>query len=107
MQSCAAVSLSKYDIPPRTNSTYAAYKGLLKCSNDQIHHQKLHLSKKLDIIDLVDRPWIERAIHPDRPVVFLDTDRKGWVEADGAQMGAGGPINRLEASVVSRVRPSE
>lgn len=47
-----------------------------------------------------DRPWIELAINPDNPVVFLDTDRKGWLESD---VGAGGKINSVEVSIVENI----
>ena len=47
-----------------------------------------------------DRPWIERAINPDHPVVFLDTDGKGWLESD---VGAGGQINFVEVSIVQNI----
>ncbi len=47
-----------------------------------------------------DKPWIEHAINPNQPVVFLDTDSKGWLEADGISSGAGGPVNTSEASMV-------
>lgn len=48
----------------------------------------------------IEKPWIERAINPDYPVVFLDTDSKGWLESDG---GAGGQINTTEVSIVQSV----
>ena len=89
-----------------TNLFQLAYKGLLKCGNDYVRHQKLEITlpKNLDMIGpAVDRPWIEQALNPDQPVVFIDTDAKGWLESDGIQKGAGGPINDFEASIVQKL----
>lgn len=81
-----------------------AYKGLLKCGNDYVRYQKLELSKNsLDFVDPFDRGWLGTAINPDQPVVFLDTDGKGWLEMDGAKNGAGGPINYTESSLVEQI----
>ena len=83
-----------------------AYKGLLTCGNDQIRHQRLSLklpNNNLNMIGPADRPWIKRAIDPNHPVVFLDTDGKGWLESDGTRNGAGGPINDCEASIVEKL----
>jgi len=84
-------------------SNIIAYKGLLKCGNDSVRHQKLDLPKKLDMVNPIDRPWIERAIDPNHPVVFLDTDGRGWLESDGVRTGAGGLINDAEASIVEKL----
>ena len=51
----------------------------------------------------VDRPWIEQALNPNQPVVFIDTDAKGWLESDGIRKGAGGPINDSEVSIVQKL----
>ena len=59
-----------------------AYKGLLKCGNDHVRHQKLTLSKNLEIANPVDRQWLEKTIDPEQSVMFLDTDRKGWLESE-------------------------
>lgn len=53
----------------------------------------MDLSKNLST---VDRPWIERALDPDQPVIFLDTDSNGWMETEG-------PINNFEASIVEKL----
>ncbi|KAL7553269.1 hypothetical protein ACHAWF_016524 [Thalassiosira exigua] len=86
-------------------SNLIAYKGLLKCGNDNVRYQKLNIdiSKNLHIIDPIDRPWIARAIDPNHPVVFVDTDGKGWLESDGTKKGAGGPTNHPEASIVEKI----
>lgn len=86
-------------------SFFLAYKGLLKCGNDTVRQQKLDIdpSKNLGMIDNADRPWIERAMNPEQPVIFLDTDGKGMLESDGTRTGAGGPINEFEASIVEKI----
>lgn len=94
-----------FDFIP-TNLFQLAYKGLLKCGNDYVRHQKLEITlpKNLDTIGpAVDRPWIEQALNPNQPVVFIDTDAKGWLESDGIRKGAGGPINEFEASIVQKL----
>ena len=35
--------------------------------------------------------------------MFLDTDSKGWLEADGISSGAGGPVNNSEASIIQQL----
>lgn len=78
---------------------FAAYKGSLKCGNDKVRHQKLNLSltaKSVGMVDAVDRPWIDQAISPEQPVVFIDTDGKGWQESEG-------PANNFEAAIVQKV----
>ena len=82
-----------------------AYNGLLKCGNECIRHQKLELNTPTysDLINPIDRHWIGHAINPDEPVIFLDTDGKGWLESDGVSKGAGGPINEVEASIVQSI----
>ena len=90
----------------QTLSNIVAYKGDLKCGNDQIRNQKLILSdmsSSLQSTNLVDRHWITQAINPDQPVIFLDTDSSGWLELDGKRKGAGGPINHTEASIVQKL----
>ena len=88
-------------------SNMIAYKGLLKCGNDDVRHQKLEIdSKHFGRIGNDDRPWIERAINPDQPVVFLDTDGRGMLEADGNRTGAGGPTNDAEVSVIEKLAAS-
>jgi len=90
----------------QTLSNIVAYKGDLKCGNDQIRNQKLILSdisSGLQATNLVDRHWITQAINPDQPVIFLDTDSSGWLELDGKRKGAGGPINHTEASIVQKL----
>ncbi|KAL9189329.1 hypothetical protein ACHAXT_011819, partial [Thalassiosira profunda] len=88
-------------------SNMIAYKGLLKCGNDEVRHQKLEIdSKNFGRIGNDDRPWIERAINPDQPVVFLDTDGRGMSEADGNRTGAGGPTNDAEVSLVEKLAVS-
>ena len=86
-------------------SNIIAYKGLLKCGNDFVRHQKLDqsLSNKFSMIDPIYKPWMECAINPNQPVVFLDTDDNGYLEDNGVRVGAGGPINEFEASVVQGV----
>ena len=46
---------------------------------------------------------MECAINPGQPVVFLDTDDNGYLEANGVRAGAGGPINEFEASTVQGI----
>jgi hypothetical protein len=77
----------------------------LKCGNDHIRHQKLDRfpSAKINKINPIIKPWIERAINPDEPVVFLNTDGNGFLETDGIGVGAGGPINDFEASIVKNI----
>ena len=58
------------------------------------------MSKATNNINPADRPWIEHSVNPDHPVVFLDTDAKGWLESDG---GAGGQINTVEVSIVQNI----
>ena len=86
-------------------SNIIAYKGLLKCGNDFIRHQKLDqsLSNKFSMIDPIYKPWMECAINPNQPVVFLDTDDNGYLEDNGVRVGAGGPINEFEASIVQGI----
>lgn len=86
-------------------SSNTAYKGQLKCGNDNVRHQKLDLTvpKNLNLTNPTDRQWIERAIDPGQPVIFLDTDRKGWLESSQDGKGAGGPINEKEASIVQNI----
>ena len=86
-------------------SNILTYKGLLKCGNDFVRHQKLDqsLSKKFSMIDPIYKPWMECAINPGQPVVFLDTDDNGYLEANGVRAGAGGPINEFEASTVQGI----
>lgn len=57
------------------------------------------------MINSVDRQWIEQALNPEQPVVFIDTDGRGAEsrESDGVRTGAGGPINDFEASVVQKL----
>ena len=55
------------------------------------------------MINPMNKPWIERAINPDNPVVFLDTDGNGFLETSSNGMGAGGPINCFEASLVENI----
>ena len=62
----------------------------------------------------MDRPWIENAITPDKPVIFLDTDGLScsWhgpegstfkgLELSGIGMDAGGPINHFEVLIAQR-----
>ena len=80
-----------------------AYNGQLKCGNDQIRHQKLDLCMSMitNHIAPYDVPWIERALNPNYPVVFLDTDGIGWLETDGR--GSGGPTNAIEVSIVQNI----
>ena len=82
-----------------------AYKGLLKCGNDHIRHQKLDRfpSTKITKINPIIKSWIERAINPDEPVVFLDTDGNGFLETNAIGVRAGGPINDFEASIVENI----
>lgn len=79
-----------------------AYHGLLRCGSDQVRQQKLDLCMSMisQNDNPVEMPWIKRAINPDYPVVFLDTDSKGWLESDG---GAGGQINTTEVSIVQSI----
>mmetsp|Transcript_43308 Transcript_43308/g.90966 ORF Transcript_43308/g.90966 Transcript_43308/m.90966 type:complete len:271 (+) Transcript_43308:743-1555(+) len=84
-------------------SNIIAYKGLLKCGNDGVRRKKLSLPKNLKMTNATDRAWIERAINPDQPVIFLDTDNKGWLESDGGKSGAGGPTNHVKVSIVKKI----
>ena len=86
-------------------SNIIAYKGLLKCGNDFVRPQKLDqsLSNKFSMIDPIYKPWMECAINPNQPVVFLDTDDNGYLDDNGVRVGAGGPINEFEASIVQGI----
>ena len=55
------------------------------------------------MINPIHKPWIETAINPDKPVVFLDTDGNGYMETNGMEVGAGGPMNDFEASIVEHI----
>lgn len=55
------------------------------------------------MINPIHKPWIETAINPDKPVVFLDTDGNGFVETNGIEVGSGGPMNVFEASIVEHI----
>lgn len=72
-----------------------AYKGLLKCGNDQVRHQRLDLKPSRNPSNS-DTLWIDRATNPNQPVIFLDTDSNGWLETEG-------PINNFEASIVEKL----
>lgn len=82
-----------------------AYDGLLKCGNDAVRHQRLEIrpTRALDIFATNDRQWIDYAIDPERPVIFLDTDGKGMLESNGARSRAGGPTNDAEVNIVAKL----
>ncbi|EJK68624.1 hypothetical protein THAOC_10178, partial [Thalassiosira oceanica] len=96
-------------------ATEIAYNGLLKCGNDQVRRQRLKLKHDSPRHSSQDGMWLEGAIDPDRPVVFLDTDSmpSSWqgpgyigfkgLELNGAARGAGGPVNDSEAIVVRKL----
>ncbi|EJK58719.1 hypothetical protein THAOC_21129, partial [Thalassiosira oceanica] len=96
-------------------SNMIAYNGLLKCGNDQVRRQRLKLKHDSPRHSSQDGMWLEGAIDPDRPVVFLDTDSmpSSWqgpgyigfkgLELNGAARGAGGPVNYSEAIVVQKL----
>ncbi|EJK77518.1 hypothetical protein THAOC_00647, partial [Thalassiosira oceanica] len=97
-------------------ATEVAYDGLLKCGNDQVRRQRLKLKHDSSPRhSSQDGMWLEGAIDPDRPVVFLDTDSmpSSWqgpgyigfkgLELNGAARGAGGPVNDSEAIVVQKL----
>jgi DNA replication ATP-dependent helicase Dna2 len=73
-------------------SNIVAYKGLLKCANDEVKNQKLHLSIMSKLETNPDMQWIEKVINPNNPVVFLDCAAKE----------SHGPINTAEISMVEQ-----
>eukprot|EP00985_Skeletonema_marinoi_P002554 scaffold1057_cov203-Skeletonema_marinoi.AAC.2 len=73
-------------------SNIVAYKGLLKCANDEVKNQKLHLPVPPKLETNVDMKWIERVVNPNSPVVFLDC----------ASKESQGPVNTAEISIVKQ-----
>jgi len=73
-------------------SNIVAYKGLLKCANDEVKNQKLHLPVAPKLETNPNKQWIERVINPNNPVVFLDC---------GAEESQG-PVNTSEISIVEQ-----
>ncbi|KAL7460386.1 hypothetical protein ACHAXS_000839, partial [Conticribra weissflogii] len=60
------------------------------------------------ILNLSDRKWLKRAINPDEPVVFLDTDGKsrnmqGSVISNFVGLESDGPINEFELSIIRNI----
>ena len=73
-------------------SNLVAYKGLLKCGNDTVKNQRLHLPVEPKTETNPERQWIERVINPNNPVVFLDCAAKE----------SSGPVNLQEVSIVEQ-----
>ena len=73
-------------------SNVVAYKGLLKCGNDEVKNQKLCLPVTPKQQTDPGMKWIERVVNPDCPVVFLDCTAK---ESQG-------PVNTAEISLVEQ-----
>jgi len=92
-------------------SNTIAYQGLLKCGNKKVQHGKLQLTNyppDSTLLNLFDQKWIKRAINPDEPVVFLDTDGKSS-ERHGPKLSnfvgleSDGPTNEFEISIVRNI----
>ena len=77
--------------------------------------QRLKLKRDPPCHASQDGTWLEGAVDPDQPVVFLDTDPLpcSWqgpgrvnfkgLESNGATRGAGGPVNDSEAFIVQKL----
>jgi DNA replication ATP-dependent helicase Dna2 len=86
------------------------YAGQLKCANETVQFQALHLSRFQE-----SDSWVSRIVSPKKPVVFADTD---FFDRDSAQGGAkqlvglecrpekssnGNMVNDHEVSIVRRI----
>ena len=64
------------------------YKGTLKCANENVRSSKLALKRypnavplpSSNTVTITDKGWLQRVLDPNRPVVFMDTDKIGGEE---------------------------
>eukprot|EP00804_Cyclotella_cryptica_P000970 CCRYP_012331-RB/>CCRYP_012331-RB protein AED:0.03 eAED:0.03 QI:95/1/1/1/1/1/10/663/1892 len=93
-------------------SNIIAYDGLLKCGNETVKHSLLQLKhfplNQQHMINSVDQTWINHAIAPANPVVFIDTDglRSSWQNHNHSifkGLESDGPVNTVEAAITERL----
>jgi DNA replication ATP-dependent helicase Dna2 len=96
-----------------TLSNEVAYGGALKCADESVAHRKLALPGFPENV-MVAKPqsWLLRAVDPDFPVIFVDTDAQRSRAMDGTLVslerttgrnGGGSIVNDTEVGVVQTV----
>jgi hypothetical protein len=76
------------------------YEERLQCGSDEVATRCLHLPFYPSQHSRVEPDWLDRVLHPQAPVLFLDTDEC----TDAAEISVGGHVcNRFEAKLVARL----
>jgi DNA replication ATP-dependent helicase Dna2 len=96
-----------------TLSNEVAYGGALKCADESVAHRKLDLPGFPENVSVADPPtWLLRALDPDYPVIFVDTDTRRSRAIDGTlaslertsgRNGGGSIVNDIEVEIVQTV----